>query len=53
LPEIISKAANDAAAKAVQAVSEQYDQVLKAVEDENAALRKENRALKDFIKNNL
>lgn len=60
LPEIISKAANDAAEKAAQAVSEQYDQVLKVVEGkldkaekENAALLKENRALKDFIKNNL
>lgn len=60
LPEIVSKAANDAAAKAVQAVSEQYDRVLKVVVDEknkvekeNAALLKENRALKDFIKNNL
>lgn len=102
LPEIISKAANDAAAGAAKAVSEQYNQVLKNVagerdkainerdierigrenaekerdlarseiaevekerdmargerdkaEKENAALLKENRALKDFIKNNL
>jgi len=102
LPEIILKATNDAAAKAAQAVSEQYNQVLKNVagerdkainerdierigrenaekerdlakseivevekerdmargerdkaEKENAALLKENRALKDFIKNNL
>lgn len=60
LPEILSKVANDAAANAAKAVSEQYDQALKAikgkmneVEEENAALLKENKALKDFIKNNL
>lgn len=60
LPEILAKAANDAAANAVKAVSEQYNQVLQnaikerdKAEEEKAALLKENRALKDFIKNNL
>lgn len=60
LPEILANAANDAAANAVKAVSEQYNQVLQnaikerdKAEEEKAALLKENRALKDFIKNNL
>lgn len=67
LPGIIAKAAKDAANNAAHAVSEQYNQILKAVEgerdkainerdkaeEEKAALLKENRALKDFIKNNL
>ena len=60
LPEIVAKAANKAVNDAVHAVSEQYNQILKAVEgerdkakEENAALLKENKALKDFIKNNL
>lgn len=67
LPGILAKVANDAAANAAKAVSEQYDQVVKNIagerdkainerdkaEEEKAALLKENRALKDFIKNNL
>lgn len=60
LPGIVAKAVDDAVANAVKAVSEQYNQALQSIagerdkeKAEKAALLKENRALKDFIKNNL
>lgn len=60
LPKIIAEAVSDATNRAVQAVCKEYDQKLNMAqeradraEEKNAALLKENRALKDFIKNNL
>lgn len=56
LPGIVAKAVDDAVANAVKAVSEQYNHIAGERDKEKAekaALLKENRALKDFIKNNL